>query len=110
MRIFTHICPDILRIINIFTARVRSTMGGYVFTGVYLLTRGMVPHPGQGGYPPAKVGAPPAKVGYPPGKGRYPMAKVGSPSPANVGIQHQGRYPPGQDWYPLAKVGTPQPR
>ena len=41
--------------INIFSARVRSTMGGYVFTGVCLLT------PGRGYLPPARVDTPPSQ-------------------------------------------------
>ena len=49
-------CLKVALILIIFTARVRSTTGGCVFTGVCLLTQG-------GGYP---------KVG-PPGQGRYPL-------------------------------------
>ena len=64
----------------VITTRVRSTTGGYVFTGVSLLTQGEgVPqgrYPSvQGRYPPLsrsggreypKVGTPLAKVGTPP--------------------------------------------
>ena len=101
----------------IFTARVRSTTGGYVFTGVCLLTPGGIPHlhntstgsmsflsgvpqwlvTGQDGrgYPSdwsqVRMG------GYLPWQGvlqsGYPLTKVGTPS--------QGRYSPSQCRYPI---------
>ena len=62
-------------------------------------------HLGGGGEYPSQVqmgGGYPARSGMPhPGQGGYPLAKVGTPS--------QARYPPAKVDTP-AKVGTPQPR
>ena len=96
---------------SIFTARVRSSTGGYVFTGVCLFNfwGWGVPHPADGGYP-SKVWM----EGYP------IQLMGGTPSQVWTGIPHPrsgwGGYPiPGPDGgvtpgYPLpvrTRWGTP---
>ena len=116
-----------------FTARVRSTTGGYVFTlstiwggGGYLPSQvwiggvatfwvGGPTFPGGWGtylgrYPPTRIGTPhqgrypPTRVGIPP-PGRYPH-QGRYPPPTRVGTPHQGKYPPNQGRYPPPPTGT----
>ena len=70
----TKLHLQVLRQSYLFTARVSSTTGGYVFTGVCLLTWGDTPSRPRWVHPPANVGTPLAKVDAPP-------AKVGTPPP-----------------------------
>ena len=102
--------------VGIVTSHVRSTTGGYVFTGVRLF-RGSTCLPAvkewgvptfqlkRGTYLSANKGGPTLALaggylpwpcpGVPPIQGRYRLARVGTPPP------------PAKGRYPLAKVGTP---
>ena len=112
--------------IHIITAHVRSTTGGYVFTGVCLFNLKEVPYPADGGYPiPGLDGGggvphPRSGWGYPiPGLDRgypilgldggtpgYPLARTrwDTPWPGLDGVLPP---PPGHDWmrYPPDWMG-----
>ena len=98
----------------IFTYRIHSTMGGYVLTGVCLLT------PWGGGYPSQVQlgGGCPSQVHIGVPKMGYPWQGWGTPQSGQDG--GGGDYPrwaqPAQDWgvpdmgYPLAGMGYNPPK
>ena len=116
---FMEVYPQFISATNILTARVRSTTGGYVFTGVCLFNfRGGVPHVRSGGEPPSQVwGVPHLRFGwgYPisGSGGGYPVQflMVGGTPRARSGWQ--GEYPgysPNKTWVlPDLGWGTPPP-